>query len=247
MLPGGAGHLTLVLLGLVGIRAENSSAYKLRLEPHLRSLGLDESDVPLLTEEQAKLLSNALHQRIQSKVDAALASLAKKPSEYLAPLSHSAAAAASSRQLSESVSDSSAAISALRQHLLSGYSGRVPPRESDGRPVNVQVGLNLYRVIGVDMDLGVLHVHVWMRMAWHDPRLAWDPDTWNVAGPISMMGIPAAKESDVEAWVPEVDLLNGEGSTFDMPRKELQVRAGNPCHAGVTLPLSGRRHRWHRP
>ena len=215
------------VVGLVlGVVLADALADKLRLQPHLPALGLDESDLALLTDEQTESLWRVLHQRTQRKVDAALASLTEDTRPQPAPLSRSTAPVAYSRQLSDTVGDSSAAVSALREHLLAGYSGRVPPREPDGRPVNVRLGLNLYRVVGVDMDLGVLHIHVWMRLSWRDPRLAWDPDAWGVTGPISMVGIPAAKASDVEAWVPEVDLLNGEDSTFDLPRKEVEVRPG---------------------
>eukprot|EP00966_Prymnesium_polylepis_P178595 4136075-Prymnesium_polylepis.1 len=176
--------VNLLLLLLPDRIPSADTAARKRLQPHLRLLGLDDTSLAILSDEQAESLWEALQAQTQRKFEAALALLDD---------THGAALPGR-RLLSEN------SEGALRSHLLSAYSSRSAPVNPDGSPVQVRFGLNLYRVMNVDMSLGVLEVYVWVRMAWSDPRLAWDPRAWGVAGPISLIGAPATPTEDTEAW-----------------------------------------------
>ena len=175
--------VSLLLLLLTNVVAD--TAARARLQPHLHLLGLDDISLATLSDEQAESLWSALEARTERKFEAALA-LLDDTSGIALP--------AQRRLLSEN------SEAALRSHLLSTYSSRSAPVNPDGSPVQVRFGLNLYRVLNVDMSLGVLEVYVWVRMAWSDPRLGWDPRAWGVPGPIPLIGAPATPTEDAEAW-----------------------------------------------
>jgi len=82
---------------------------------------------------------------------------------------------------------------ALRASLLEDYDRTVYPFETlwssstnsnnaqqhrtTRRGLDLEVGLNFHRVFAVDVTTSVADLVVWVRMRWHDPRLAWDSTT----------------------------------------------------------------------
>ena len=105
----------------------------------------------------------------------------------------------------------------LKTALLEGYDATAPPGGLVEPAVQVKLGLNLCTPLpqpqtprarpctislvpdvcscvlatdkfnGVDLSRGTMEVHKWLRMSWHDPRLAWDPAQW---GGIDMVTMP---------------------------------------------------------
>ena len=123
-------------------------------------------------------------------------------------------------------------LSPLKEALLDGYDHTTPPGGLVEPAVQVRLGLNLYKFNGVDLSRGTMEVHVWLRMTWVDPRLAWDPAQWggetrctttstswhldshnawravSAAGieTLTMPGVPPTDLEGSSVWVPEVEL-----------------------------------------
>ena len=97
---------------------------------------------------------------------------------------------------------------------------------------NVQLGLNLYKVTDVDMTRGVLQLKVWVRMAWMDPRLRWDVAQYRGINQVALLGRPQATLHGLASksiWVPEVELVNGEESLYELPEKDVMVYSDGSC------------------
>jgi hypothetical protein len=94
----------------------------------------------------------------------------------------------------------------LRTALLQDYDALSVPMKN-GCPVNVSVGLNLYRVKNVDINSGVLEIYAWLRMSWKDERLAWDKSVF----PVNSMNfiVPSADDPYNEIWAPDLELYTG--------------------------------------
>ena len=112
---------------------------------------------------------------------------------------------------SSSLPSSNPSSGQLKQHLFQSYDAEdAPPRQQDGRATAVTVGLNIVQVENVDILRGILKLHAWVRMSWHDARLSWAETTGY--GEIELLRLPAARPlptSPHAVWVPEVELLNG--------------------------------------
>lgn len=75
----------------------------------------------------------------------------------------------------------------LRQDLLRNYdNGDFPwtwawnqsetPDIREGLPV--EIGINFHKVFAVNVEKSLVDLVVWFRVAWQDPRLAWNPEDY---------------------------------------------------------------------
>ena len=51
-------------------------------------------------------------------------------------------------------------------------SARVPSGSANA--VQVSVGLNVFKIVDIDIKSATMSVSAWLRMSWSDPRLAWN-------------------------------------------------------------------------
>jgi len=119
----------------------------------------------------------------------------------------------------------------LRNELLSDYErSAIPPTNtvtttngSQGEyvfePLRVEVGLNFYRIIDVNVVTSSVDLLVWLRIAWYDKRLVWDPTEY---GGLDRIGFFIAEGSGFgevsEIWTPDISLWNAQepvSTSFD--------------------------------
>ena len=122
----------------------------------------------------------------------------------------------------------------LVNYLLVNYNPQHPPPTlARGMGTNVKLGLNLNKVLEMDMSHAQLYLYAWLRMSWHDPRLAWDPAEHDGIDVVSIAGQPPGKpsthDSEWSVWTPDVELVNGEASLYDLPRKDVMVFSDGSC------------------
>lgn len=108
----------------------------------------------------------------------------------------------------------------LRAHLLgNGYDSRVAPtslREPGKSNVtslagtDVSVNLRVFRLDTVSLADGVLNLRVWMRLAWTDLRLAWDPDDFGGLRQVYFVAADVAAVEGGEIWTPDVSAWNAQ-------------------------------------
>ena len=97
---------------------------------------------------------------------------------------------------------------ALREHLLgdsSGYDKVVVPTSTrrnahfeSGTDVAMQV--RFFKVDFVDSGTGSMQIKIWLRLAWQDSRLSWNPDQWGGLYTIEVNS-PELEETEVRAWL----------------------------------------------
>ena len=91
----------------------------------------------------------------------------------------------------------------LRAHLMQNYDKSIHPVEDHEKPVNVSLGMALIHV-DLDEKKSLIIVDGWMRMAWNDPNLAWQPEIFEN---VSSMHFGAD-----EVWRPDIYLYNSGDS-----------------------------------
>ena len=57
------------------------------------------------------------------------------------------------------------------------YNPMIPPRVSNAVPVEVKVGLQVFKIVDVSVKAATMQLSCWIRMSWTDPRLSWN-DTY---------------------------------------------------------------------
>lgn len=100
-------------------------------------------------------------------------------------------------------------VTALREHLLvnSGYDKVVVPASNRTRGDHFQSGTDVamqvrfFKVDFVDSGTGSMQIKIWLRLAWNDDRLAWDPDQW---GGIRTIEVNSPELEETEIWVPDI-------------------------------------------
>ncbi|GMH49113.1 hypothetical protein TL16_g00440 [Triparma laevis f. inornata] len=110
----------------------------------------------------------------------------------------------------------------LQQASLEGYDTMSPPRELGGNtnPVFVDVGINIFKIVDIDIKNAIMELSVWLRMSWTDTRLVWDPD---VVG-VSQLAYYASNDREqTTIWVPDLELYNQYESLYDFADKPAQV------------------------
>ncbi len=85
----------------------------------------------------------------------------------------------------------------LRSHLLDGYDRLAHPRLDPDANVTVGVGL---AVIHVDLDerASTINVDAWMRLAWKDEHLPWNPQDYG--------GLKTLHFGMHELWYPDIQV-----------------------------------------
>ena len=121
------------------------------------------------------------------------------------------------------------ALSELKAALLDGYDASTPPAGSDGAAVEITIGLRLNKFHGVDVRRGVMEVGVWLRMWWNDPRLRWNESQHAGIPYFTLAGVPPTDVQLTQVWIPDVELLNGEDSSYNLPQHDVQVSSDGSC------------------
>ena len=107
----------------------------------------------------------------------------------------------------------------LRSKLLNLSDPLVPPGRInfDLEPVDVTVGINLYKIRDMSINSMRMEVSAWLRLSWKDKRLTWEPSDYGYVNQTVFMGLPMSDESEI--WVPDLELMNAEESVYDIARK----------------------------
>lgn len=110
----------------------------------------------------------------------------------------------------------------LQARSLEGYDSMAPPKESSGNnnPVVVSVGLNVFKIVDIDIKSATMSVSAWIRMTWSDKRLAWnDTET-----PVVQLAYYASNDREqTQIWVPDIELYNQKQSLYTFADKPAQV------------------------
>ena len=108
----------------------------------------------------------------------------------------------------------------LRDRLLQDYDVQAVPLQ-DGKPLNVSLGLNLYRIKNVDLNSGILEINAWLRMGWIDERLKWNITEYNV--PVLNLYASSENLESSQIWVPDAELYAGAESLENAPKSPILV------------------------
>ena len=100
------------------------------------------------------------------------------------------------------------------------YNKLVPPVEKFRVPVDVKMGLNVYKLVNLDIQAAQIDLSVWIRLSWTDKRLAWDTNTYNVSQ-TSYYASNSNEESVI--WVPDLEMYNQERSVYECADKQAMV------------------------
>jgi len=110
----------------------------------------------------------------------------------------------------------------LRNDLLQNYDRGSFPFEdvwkesSKGggvvKGLEIEMGLNFYRIFELDHVRGVVDLIVWARLQWKDPRLVWDPlDYGNISDAFFWIAGGSGSGGETsEIWTPDIKLWNQE-------------------------------------
>ena len=104
--------------------------------------------------------------------------------------------------------------SALSEALLDGYVKSAPPLSTRSvgyseAGTDVKLQLRFFKLESVAPSHGNMRLKVWLRMAWKDERLSWDPSHH---GGIKELRFHASSFSDPETsdiWLPDITAYNG--------------------------------------
>ena len=92
----------------------------------------------------------------------------------------------------------------------------------DRLPVEVTVGLNVYKISDIQIDKQIMEINAWLRLSWIDPRLTWNPSDYGGIEQTVFYGEPM--ESSSEIWVPDLELYTQTSSVYEAARKGTRVR-----------------------
>lgn len=92
----------------------------------------------------------------------------------------------------------------------------------DRLPVEVTVGLNVYKISDIQIDKQIMEINAWLRLSWIDPRLTWNPSDYGGIEQTVFYGEPM--EPDSEIWVPDLELYTQTSSVYEAARKGTRVR-----------------------
>ncbi|GMH99376.1 hypothetical protein TrST_g8944 [Triparma strigata] len=100
------------------------------------------------------------------------------------------------------------------------YNKLIPPVEKFRVPVDVTMGLNVYKLVNLDIQAAQIDLSVWIRLSWTDKRLAWNTSTYNVTQ-TTYYASNSNEESDI--WVPDLEMYNQERSVYECADKQAMV------------------------
>lgn len=99
------------------------------------------------------------------------------------------------RRLQTTVGDASSTAGRIRESVLSNYDRNSYPWEyvwgqqqntsntasdtMNRTGIDVNIGLNFHKVHALDVTESTVDLIVWVRISWNDPRLRWDPESYD--------------------------------------------------------------------
>ena len=131
--------------------------------------------------------------------------------------------------LSQTVRTNVEYVSAILSHLLAGtccewlFGSSLMLFMSQ---VNVSVGFAIKSIILFDELHGIVTTAVWHRMAWYDPRLKWDPESWH-----GMKSITMEVVGHSGIWIPDIVLYN----TGESPMSKLSNAKAKITYDGMVF------------
>ncbi|CAH1245653.1 FZD1 [Branchiostoma lanceolatum] len=84
----------------------------------------------------------------------------------------------------------------LRHDLMRSYDKAVIPLVNADEPVQVQLALSAQKILEMDTERDILHIHTWLTMMWTDVQLRWDPEEYSE---VTDLRIPVT-----ELWTPDI-------------------------------------------
>ncbi|XP_072024036.1 neuronal acetylcholine receptor subunit alpha-6-like [Amphiura filiformis] len=104
----------------------------------------------------------------------------------------------------------------LYSDLFVTYHKEVTPRHD--MATSVQVGLSLVSLVFIDEGNGLASAHAWLKLAWTDERLKWDPSSYD--------NITVMRVNTDHIWIPDIELYNGVSVTKLFDHKALLYSNG---------------------
>ena len=77
----------------------------------------------------------------------------------------------------------------------------------------VKLGINYYKIIALDLTSSDVSLSAWIRLAWTDERLAYDPQCYGGLESIALRAEPGNTGSS-EIWTPDFELYNSQKSIW---------------------------------
>ena len=110
-------------------------------------------------------------------------------------------------------------VARLRQQLfvVQGLDSEVPPDQIGRAPTQVSLQYRIFKIVQLDAPIGLLRLSVWQRMAWKDPRLAWNESEWGGVTEIRVKrGISREGDRpDDRMWNPHIHIYNAASKLDD--------------------------------
>ena len=106
-------------------------------------------------------------------------------------------------------------VARLRKHILveRGLDSVVPPPQPNRTPTTVAVQLQIFKIVSVDTRTSNMVLKAWQRLAWHDPRLAWN--VTDFGGVTDFRVHKGDHEMDNNLWTPGLHWYNAETQPMD--------------------------------
>lgn len=111
----------------------------------------------------------------------------------------------------------------LRDDLKNRTDNITPPigKDGDRSPVDVTVGLNIYKISDIQIGADTMEINAWLRLSWNDPRLTWSPSSY---GGVNQTTFYAEQMHPVsEIWIPDLELYTQTASAYEAARKGISV------------------------
>jgi len=103
---------------------------------------------------------------------------------------------------------SDSAEARLRQNLFhTEYNPELRPVLNRSDKVTVKLGVSLHQIINVDEKNQLMQVSLWIRQAWFNPFLTWNPSDYE---DVKQININAK-----DVWIPDIYLYNNADATQD--------------------------------
>ncbi|XP_035692857.1 uncharacterized protein LOC118427278 isoform X2 [Branchiostoma floridae] len=84
----------------------------------------------------------------------------------------------------------------LRRDLMSSYDKAVIPQTEADKPVLVELGMSAQKILDLDKERDILHIHTWLTMSWTDNSFLWDPEEYG--------GVTDVRFPVTELWTPDI-------------------------------------------
>jgi len=114
----------------------------------------------------------------------------------------------STKEINGKKNQSDSAEARLRQNLFhTEYNPELRPVLNRSDKVTVKLGVSLHQIINVDEKNQLMQVSLWIRQAWFNPFLTWNPSDYE---DVKQININAK-----DVWIPDIYLYNNADATQD--------------------------------